>query len=340
MINIRNLAVLSISVAAMLSGCSMDHREQAAKAYQKRHAMVNHAPKAIDLAKVKPNELGRVLILEYHDVGNKEGRWERKYDNFRSDLQRLYKLGYQPISLRDYVNNNINTSPGKSPVVFTFDDGTPGQFTYIKNGDRWKVDPKCAVGIMEEFHRQHPDWPLKATFYVYYPIPFGQKDLIARKFRHIIDIGMDIGNHTFTHTRLDMDTDTDAANEMALNVKSAERFSPGVIVDSIALPYGKGPRNISLLASGHAQGTSYHNIAALLVGAEPAPSPISLKFNAYHLPRVQAIQSELDMWLSYFKRHPDQRYVSDGDPNTVTVQKSLASGVDKAKLSNKKLRIY
>jgi len=324
--------VLIILIIAAITGCA---RQTHVSAVHK--AAVS---KPTDLAKIKPNEAGRVLILEYHDVGSTEGRWTRRADNFRADLQRLYQLGYQPINLRDYVRNHINTSAGKSPVIFTFDDGTKGQFNMINAGGQDKVDPNCALAIMENFARAHPDWPLKATFYIYYPIPFRQKQYIAQKMRRILALGMDIGNHTNSHTRLDKLPDAQAAREIALNVKSAQVYVPNAIVDSIALPYGKGPKNKLLLKSGSYQGTSYHNIAALLVGAEPAPSPVSKDFDPYRLPRVQAIQSELDLWLGYFKRHPEQRYVSDGDLDTVTVPKSMVDKIDKSRLGNVKLTIY
>ncbi len=294
----------------------------------------------LDLSKVKPNELSKVMILEYHEIGDTEARWTRRYDNFRKDLQRVYDLGYRPVSLRDYVNNNISLEPGKSPVVITFDDGTKGQLNYIYANGKVKVDPNCAVAIMEEFSRTHPDWPLEATFYVYYPIPFRQKDAVREKLRHIVRLGMDIGNHTYTHTRLDLESDTGAAREMALSVRSAREHVPEATVDTIALPYGKAPKNARLLQEGEFDGVKYRNIAALLVGAEPAPSPISADFDPYKLPRIQAIQSELDMWIGYFKNNPEKRYISDGDPDTITVPKHLAADVDKAKLKGKTLRVY
>jgi len=333
----RMLIISVVLVSALAVGCS---RQTHVGSVHKAAAGAGRDSKPIDLAKVKPNEVGRVLILEYHDVGPEEGRWARRGDNFRADLQRLYQLGYQPISLRDYVRNHVNTSAGKSPVILTFDDATKGQFNVINAGGQTKVDSNCAVGIMKDFSRTHPDWPLRATFYAYYPVPFRQKEYIGYKMRQILALGMDIGNHTYTHTRLDRLSDADAAKEMALNVKSAQAYAPEAIVDSIALPYGKGPKNKALLKSGSYQGTSYNNIAALLVGAEPAPSPVSKGFDPYRLPRVQAIQSELDLWLGYFKRRPEQRYISDGDPDTVTVPKSMADKVDKTKLGPAKLRIY
>ena len=35
------------------------------------------------------NELGRVMILEYHKIDTPEARWTRTPENFRRDLQRL-----------------------------------------------------------------------------------------------------------------------------------------------------------------------------------------------------------------------------------------------------------
>ena len=334
----RNL-MAALAAALLVAGCgTADHT---AKATRPPRAARPRPAEPIDLDKLRPNELGKVLILEYHDVGDTEERWKRQRDNFRADLQRLYDLGYRPVSLRHYVTNNIETPAGKSPIVITFDDSTAGQFNYLYADDAWKVDPDCAVAIMEDFHRKHPDWPLEATFYVYYPVPFRQEDLIGKKLRYLVDVGMDIGNHTYTHARLDKISDQDAAQEIALGVKAAGLHAPDAVVDSIALPYGKAPKNKSILVSGRHEGTKYHNIAALLVGAEPAPSPVAHKFDPYRLPRVQATQSELDKWLRYFERRPDKRYVSDGDPDIVTVPKDMAQHIDKTQLSTSKtLRTY
>ena len=38
-----------------------------------------------------PNELGGVMILEYHKVDRPGNRWTQTAENFRRDLQRLWK---------------------------------------------------------------------------------------------------------------------------------------------------------------------------------------------------------------------------------------------------------
>jgi peptidoglycan/xylan/chitin deacetylase (PgdA/CDA1 family) len=292
------------------------------------------------MAKTKPNEAGRVLILEYHDISSTEARWARNYDNFRADLKRLCAAGFRPVSLRDLVTNSINLPAGTSPVVLTFDDGTAGQFRYTNGPSGIKIDPNCAVGILESFHTKHPDWALAATFYVYYPSPFRQSEYVEQKLRYIASHGMDIGNHTYSHVNLRTLSSDDATKEMAMSVRAAHGYVPNAVVDSIALPYGLGPKDPSVLRSGEFQGQRYANIAALLVGAEPAPSPVSKTFDPYRLPRVQAIQSELDKWLGYFKKHPGKRFVSDGDPDVVTVPKSIADTIATDRLRGKRLRTY
>src|SRR4029434_11355593 len=59
--------------------------------------------------------------------------------------------------------------------------------------------------------------------------------------------------------------------------------------------------------------------ASVRVPGGPAPSPHAKSFDPLHLPRIQAVEKDLDYWLTYFDRSPGERYVSDGDPGTITV---------------------
>src|SRR5215212_6334041 len=86
-------------------------------------------------AKTGPNELGRLLVLEYHRIGNNEGEWVRSEAHFRNDLQMLWDRGYRPVTMRDVANGNINLPEGTSPVVFVFDDSSLGQFYYLPSGE-------------------------------------------------------------------------------------------------------------------------------------------------------------------------------------------------------------
>ena len=54
-----------------------------------------------------PNELGRVMILEYHKIDQPENRWTRTPENFRRDLQRLWERGYRLVALDDFLDGKI-----------------------------------------------------------------------------------------------------------------------------------------------------------------------------------------------------------------------------------------
>ena len=62
-----------------------------------------------------------------------------------------------------------------------------------------------------------------------------------------------------------------------------------------------------------------------MVAGGAASSPYSKSFDRSHLPRIQAVERELDGWLSYFDKNPGERYVSDGEPGKVTVPAKVAS---------------
>ena len=117
-------------------------------------------------ADLRPNEVGRVMVLEYHKVDYPEERWTRTPENFRRDLETLYARGYRLQSLNDLLDGKITVPAGFSPVILTFDDSSPGQFRYVEQGGTLVVDPKCAVGVLEAFIAEKPDFGRGATFFV------------------------------------------------------------------------------------------------------------------------------------------------------------------------------
>src|SRR5215470_12794692 len=104
-----------------------------------------------------PNELGKVMILEYHLIEEKESRWGRSVQGFRSDLEQLYQKGYRTISLGEYIDGTVAIPAGTKPVILTFDDSSPGQFRYVVRDGEKKIDPDCAVGMLLNFGARHPD---------------------------------------------------------------------------------------------------------------------------------------------------------------------------------------
>jgi len=303
----------------------------------------------IDYEKIKPNENGKIMILMYHGIGDEESEWVRTAENFRKDLQTLYDKGYRLINLRDYINNNINVEAGYTPVVLTFDDGLQNQFNFIEENGEMKIDPNCAVGILEDFYKEHPDFGRAASFYIYYPVPFRQKELIKEKFEFLIKNGYEIGNHGYNHENLGKISIDEVQESLAKNVRMTKEILGDYIVDSLALPYGAAPKgdNYKYVVSGSYEGFNYYHKAVLKVGSNPAPSPNSVDFDSQKLPRVRASEIQVQGtgiydYIRYFENNPDKKYVSDGDPNTVTIPDSEINNIDKERLelNNKKLVTY
>lgn len=301
----------------------------------------------VDYSKLKPNENGQIMLLMYHGIAEKEAEWVRTPENFRKDLETLYEKGYRLISLKDYLDNNIKVEAGYTPVVLTFDDGLLNQFNIIEENGQKKIDPNCAVGILEEFSKKHPDFGKAATFYVYYPVPFRQKELIKEKFEFLAKNGYEIGNHTYTHETLSKEDAEGVQKAIGLNVKLTQEYMPGYDVFSIALPNGIAPKedNFKYAVSGEYQGTKYNNRAILRVGSNPAPAPNSVKFDPTKLPRVRA--SEMDTaglglydYLKYFDKHPDKKYISDGNPATIVIPESEKSNINSDSIKDKQLITY
>jgi peptidoglycan/xylan/chitin deacetylase (PgdA/CDA1 family) len=280
----------------------------------------------------QPNELGRVMILEYHKIDEPEGRWTRTPENFRRDLQRLWERGYRLVSLNDYLDGRISLLRGNTPVILTFDDSSPGQFRFIERGGQWVIDPDCAVGILEDFERQHSGFGRAATFFV---LPgaeppnrlFNQPELATRKLQYLAARGYEIGNHTLWHADLSRYSEAVVRRQLATAQEWIQRHVPGYRLRTLALPMGGFPRELGWATAGEAGGIRYQHDAILKVAGGAASSPFAQSFDPYHLPRIQAIDSELEYWLAYFDRHPEERYVSDGDPTTITVAQGAATKV-------------
>ncbi|MBV9850877.1 MAG: polysaccharide deacetylase family protein [Armatimonadetes bacterium] len=333
----------------MLPGCHLLHHQQAAQAGPKlKHvtlASQMQPMQPIDLTKFHPNEAGEVPILEYHNLmpSAKVSDYEYPAAEFRKDMEWLYAHHYRPINLSDYVQGRIDVPAGMSPVVLTFDDALRGQFNYTSDG---KIDPNCAVGILEDMRAKHPDWALKGTFFVLtdydpkMPPPFFQKDSAQAKMEHLVQDGFEIGNHTVHHwSGMRHWQDAKVEAELAGGVAGIHKYLPTYNVQTLALPFGIFPKHRKLVIQGESGGVQYHNICALAAGYNPAPSPMAKKINFYHLPRIIPSDRKIKpggrftirWWLSQMERDKT-KFVSDGDPNTYTVSVVAKGDLNPARL--------
>jgi peptidoglycan/xylan/chitin deacetylase (PgdA/CDA1 family) len=167
-------------------------------------------PTMLDLVTItvyQKNE-NRIPILMYHSIdGSKVGI---KKQEFIDHLNLLYKAGYTTISLHDYYTNHFSQVPnGRKPIILTFDDGWISQFSF-SDYQGTKIDPNCAVGILEDFAKKHPDFGKNAAFNLYLSIlPFTlslshykEGHLWKEKVRYLLKNGFEIGCHTYHHQYL------------------------------------------------------------------------------------------------------------------------------------------
>jgi Polysaccharide deacetylase len=303
---------------------------------------------------LRPNELGSIMVLMYHDIRTPESTWVRTPANLSKDLSILFEKKYQSISLIDFVSGNFNTDKGYTPVVLTFDDGTAGQFRVIGQNGNKIPDPQSAVGILEDFSAAHSAFKPKATFFVNGRNPFKEPTLVSYKLNYLLAHGMEIGNHTSKHQNLgSKEMSSPQAIQSAIGLQSAYLESqlssfPDYRIRTLALCFGSRPKQPFLqkyLAGGMQNGTPYENIAVLNVGSSPARSPFDKAFNPYSIPRIRASEIKtagtgLYDWVKYFDKHPDERFVSDGNADTVTIPELLKPRLNTERLSNQQVITY
>lgn len=298
------------------------------------------------LTTFQPNELGFVPILEYHVITTnpKEvAQFVRLADDMRADLQWLYDNDFHVVPLSDVVDNTIQVPPGKHPVALTFDDGTSSHFSYLedasgkivmdKNGDP-VIDPDCAVGILEAFYAEHPDFGHGAHFapliFNAFAYPDTEQDaLFDQKVLWMVENGYEIGNHTHQHNNL-----TDIPNEeFMMAIGEPQIFMdnllgdhPGNASDIITLPYGSTPDadihpdQREMMRNGFTYNGQHISIrGAMLVGADPAPSPAGIQWDKLWIPRIQMFKESIDFWFGMFERGEIVLYTSDGNPGTIAV---------------------
>lgn len=304
----------------------------------------------IDYQKIKPNEAGQIMVLMYHSIGDEEKIFTRTPDNLKKDLETLYDLGYRPISLEEYTTGNINVDAGFSPVVFTFDDGNQNNFNIIEKDDGTiEIDPLCAVAILEEFSKNHPDFPLEATFFLNGGTPFRQSEYLEYKIKYIIEKGMDIGNHTANHIDLSECDDSDKIiSEITKVNELIAQYVPEYEIKTLSLPFGGKPKSDELkqiVIEGN--NNQYNNIAIVEVGWDPYKSPYDKDFNPYGIHRVRASDLQkyvkgcgINDWIQRIEKGERAKFISDGRIDQVTVPEKYKDKIDANKIGDKELVTY
>jgi peptidoglycan/xylan/chitin deacetylase (PgdA/CDA1 family) len=274
------------------------------------------------------NELGEVPVLLYQDISTDRGDGIRSPADFAKDIDFLKSEGFQPVNLRDLASGNIDIPAGMSPVVLTFDDSPLTQYNILDDGT---LDPQSAVGILRAAV-DSGGWTAKATFYCLLDVSskdlelFGQSDRQQEKLRNLVDWGYEIGSHTVGNLNLKKASVLDVQKELGdSQTRLQDLIGGGYQVTSLSVPSGDYPANESLLASGTYDGKAYKYTSAVTLGDRPSFSPFSKLFNAMHIPRIAVTGNTLHDAIATLKSHPELRYISDGDPTTVSAPKTLAA---------------
>jgi peptidoglycan/xylan/chitin deacetylase (PgdA/CDA1 family) len=282
-----------------------------------------------------PNELGRIPVLEYHLIGDKNATYERTKAGLRHDLEVLYARGYRPVNMVDVLDRRIDLPKGMSPVVLVFDDASPSQFRYIEKDGKLVIDPTSAVGIIEDFRKTHPDWPAKGVFCTLSGAEagrsfFGNKDIEGqktewrfRKVQWLAEQGYELCNHTLWHANLARYGDDMVQEQIARGQMAIDSAVPGYKVRTFALPQGAWPKNRTLAREGSwtdkksGRTIRYRNEAILEVAGGPTRSPFDPEFNPQSVKRVQVIgDSAVTRTLNELDKSR-RRYVADGDGKAV-----------------------
>lgn len=300
-----------------------------------------------ELLRYRPNELGGIPIFMYHNIVTDptlEGHLYRTTDELRADLQWLFENDFYLVGMNSIVYGRFDVPAGKHPVVLTFDDSSSMHFSFVMgpdgqpkrdaNGD-FVIDPDCAVGIIEAFAAEHPDFGRTAHFGTIPVFKFSwpeyeQDEWYEAKVTWLVENGYEIGNHTSKHEDLNQATTEDFARSIAQPYIQISQFidpnSPGFAMGVLTLPYGayeeggwSGDKSAYLNTGYVWDGYEIQVQAAMLVCCGPAPSPFDMEYSRLWIPRIRGDDPDFARLQEDMEKDWVLLFTSDGNPDTVTV---------------------
>lgn len=270
----------------------------------------------------RTNELGRVMILMYHQIDRSGRDYTHTPEEFYQDLEDLYKAGYLPVLLSDYVKGHMDLPAGYKPYIITFDDGMASNFRYNADGT---IDKESGVGVIMEFAKTHPLFRPHATFFIAEPVPFRTKEDVDNKLAFLYANGMEIGNHSYSHAHFYPLDAEGLQYEIGRQYKELNEYkSVPKKVDMLCLPFGEWPQQkyMEYLYAGSYDGVPYESEAVIYVRQQLSRSPFHTRFDRFYITRMgigKPYERTGQDLVDYFNEHPDEKFVSDGDPNTIGI---------------------
>lgn len=300
----------------------------------------------INYNEVKPYEVGHIMVIMYHGIEDRPP-YHRTKEDFLKDLQYLYENNYRLISMTDYKSGHISTPAGFKPVVLTFDDGLSTTFALEERNGQLVVKEDTAIGLLEAFCEEHPDFGKAASLYINGGTgAFDGAGTYEERLKWLVDHGYEIGNHTNSHPKLSQLNGEQVQEEIGKVDRLIKETIPNYTVDVITYPHGIRPEEAyrHLVVDGTYEGNVYHYVLGFREGPSgPMVASFHKAFDAYNCPRVRGSEGEegdLWWWLEYYKTNPELQYVSDGNPNRIAVPMDKADNVNVDKLNLSGFELY
>jgi peptidoglycan/xylan/chitin deacetylase (PgdA/CDA1 family) len=185
-------------------------------------------------------------VYFFHRIGDPQEQFTISPEQLREHLDCLRENGYGLVTFKEYMTQEFSAIEGKRPAVLTFDDAWLSQFRYRGS----TIDPDSAIGILESYKQQYPDFRVTATFFVstapsrnpaWHDAVFGQRGKEALKLEYLIGNGYEIGAHGYDHESMRGMTPGQVRENLECFLTVMDRYLPGYPIESFAYPYGFYP---------------------------------------------------------------------------------------------------
>lgn len=169
-----------------------------------------------------------IPILLYHKIGKSDLlpttnghkpiiKFSVQADMFETQMKYILDQGYTPLTIEELIREEkANTLPIK-PIIVTFDDG-------------WRSQYENAIPILTKYH-------IPATFYIYTGVIGSPLYMTWDNLQELVNSGMEIGDHTKSHTRLTK-IDPSRLDEELVQSKHILERNLHIPVTDFAYPYG------------------------------------------------------------------------------------------------------
>lgn len=294
------------------------------------------APEPVDYEALKVNELGHIMVVMYHGIKDLPP-YQRTAENFVKDLTYMYDHGYRLISMSDYVAGKVDVPAGMTPILLTFDDGLATTFSLVEGEGGYDVNPDSAIGLLEAFAEEHPDFGTDASLYIHgSDWNFRGEGTAKERLSWLVDNGYELGNHSETHANFSKLGAEGLTREIGAVEVYLDSVLPGYELFALTYPFGARPKqNLrDILVTGSYEGHDFDYKIAFREGPSAKFYPSThMKFTPLAVPRVRGSEGEVqDLWwfLDYYEKHPEMKYISDGDPETIVVPEGAEDNLTEA----------